>query len=137
MNKNTKISLVLTGAMVFSSLGWTLAYADGPSWIVTYNGQSIEVTNGQFSLNGIVGTIDAQGNYAYNGTVANILNTPGVSGYQVTGQAAVPVTVVPPTSRGPNGIVTYNGQAIQVTNGQFILNGKIWSIDENSIDTWY
>ncbi len=88
------------------------------------------VTNGQFSLNGITGTIDAQGNYAYNGTVANILNTPGVSGYQVTGQAAVPVTVVTPTPKGPSGVITYNGQSIQVTNGQFTLNGKIGTIDD-------
>ena len=40
-----------------------------------YNGQSVQVTNGQFSLNGKTGTIDDKGNYVYDGQTGNILTT--------------------------------------------------------------
>ena len=139
--KNTmKISLVVTGAILLQSIAGGLAYADSPSGTVMYNGQAIQVTNGQFTLNGIAGTIDSNGNYSYNGTSANILNTPGVTGYQVTGQAPVAVTPVAPVAApaptGPTGTVTYNGQSIQVTNGQFNISGKTGTIDANGMVTY-
>ncbi len=98
MNKNIKISLIVAGAILLQSIWGGLAYADSPNGNVTYNGQTIQVTNGQFILNGVQGTIDSQGNYIWNGNVGNILNTPGVTGYQITGQAAVAVTVNTNTS---------------------------------------
>lgn len=96
MKNTTKISLVLTGAIILQAIGGSLAYADGPSGTVTYNGQDIQVTNGQFTLNGVTGTIDANGMVNYNGQTAKLTDIQGVTSYQVQGQAAVPVTVTPP-----------------------------------------
>lgn len=102
MKNNTKIALAVAGVIFLQSIGGGLAYADSPSGTVMYNGQAVQVTNGQFTLNGVSGTIDSQGNYSWNGTSANILNTPGVTGYQISGQAAVPVTpVAAPTPVAP------------------------------------
>ena len=141
MNKNIKISLVLAGMILLQSIGGGLAYAN-PTGTVTYNGQVIQVTNGQFSLNGVSGTIDDQGMVNYNGQTKKLTDIPGVTAYQVQGQAAVPVApavVTPaqaPVVAGPTGTVTYNGQSIQVTNGQFTLNGKAGTIDANGMVTY-
>lgn len=108
----------------YSTLMSDFNMTDRPSGTVTYNGQEIKVTNGQFTLEGISGNIDSQGNYTWNGTSGNILNTPGVTGYKIAGQETVAVTPAEPT-----GTVTYNGQVIPVINGRFVLNGKPGTID--------
>lgn len=140
MKNNTKISLALAAMILVQSIGGGLAYAD-PTGTVTYNGQTIQVTNGQFTLNGVPGTINDQGIVNYNGQAKNLTEIEGVSAYQIQGQAAVPVTPVvtpasAPTPLGPTGTVTYNGQSIQVTNGKFTLNGKAGTIDANGMVTY-
>ncbi len=141
MKNNTKISLALAAMILVQSIGGGLAYAD-PTGTVTYNGQTIQVTNGQFMLNGVPGTINDQGIVNYNGQAKNLTEIEGVSAYQIQGQAAVPVTptvVTPaqvPTVAAPTGTVTYNGQSIQVTNGRFTLNGKSGTIDANGMVTY-
>lgn len=73
-----------------------VAIGSGLTGKVWYNNktQSVDVTNGGFVFNGQCGTINAQGNYTINGVTKNILETDGVSGYEVNG-VYTPVVVRP------------------------------------------
>ncbi len=123
ITRKNVLTILLAGVITLSS-GLVVYAETAPSGTVWYNGQAIEVTDGVFKINGVSGTIDAQGNYSIGGTTGNILNTAGVTSYQITGSTAVVVNV------GTSGTVRLtDGRVIQVTNGKFTFDGKSGTVD--------
>lgn len=130
MKKNARIAIALTGIFVLQGFV-TPAFAAGPSGTVNYNGQSIRVNDGQFNFNGMTGTIDIDGNFRLSdGTVGNITQLAGVSGYKIDGETAVTVGSNELFVSGTDRNGTYSRVDIRVLaksmkDGSYVLDGPM------------
>lgn len=118
----------MVGAILLSFIVPEISYALDVSGVVYYKGTTVTVTNNNFSIDGVSGSIDpSTGNYVLsNGTSGNLLTTCWVTGYKIEWQDYVPVNSMTycPTEviTKPSGQVYYKGTTINIVNGAFTIN---------------